>query len=377
MGVEATGRRNKRMGLALCMGAFVFGFFLSPLYARDSRALKRKELEEVQKQLEAQKKELEQFKREEKGLKQGLSSLDKDLKSTRKKLERIRRDIALAQSSRQRLLGRAAVLEKSFGQWEEVFLGNLAGLQNLELLGSRYYGAGELWTSVFLEKTLAAQMQVMETLRGIREESVTGAEKWDAKARTWQKDSRDAAELKKQRETRYARTAHELQETGRRYQEALERFRELERSRASLEELLRSLEKKRSVSKGKGPVARNSLSWPAEGKVVQSFGRERMPELNTWTIHQGIKIRPEGASAVRSVLAGRVVYAGPFRSYGRILIIDHGQDLFGVYGNLDKMLKAKGSEVRAGEELGEAQTLYFELRRSGDAMDPMLWLKKR
>ena len=126
------------------------------------------------------------------------------------------------------------------------------------------------------------------------------------------------------------------------------------------------------------PIKRNSLPWPAVGKVISNFGREAVPSLKTWIVHEGIRIRTSGDGGVRSVYSGEVIYSGHFRSYGNVVIIDHRKGFFTVYGLLKNIAVKKGRRVRAGTVIGEAGTdtrsvsdsvsdsgegtVYFEIR---------------
>ena len=87
---------------------------------------------------------------------------------------------------------------------------------------------------------------------------------------------------------------------------------------------------------------------------------------------------PAPGAPVKAVAAGKVIFAGPFRSYGRVIIVDHGAGFFSVYGGLGEMEKDKGDAARKGETLARAGgRLYLELRRGADALDPLAWLEKR
>ena len=85
---------------------------------------------------------------------------------------------------------------------------------------------------------------------------------------------------------------------------------------------------------------------------------------------------------MHAVAAGRVRYAGRFRGYGNVVILDHGADYFSVSAHLDRIDVALGEPVEAGGALGtvgetgslEGPQLYFELRRGGEALDPSEWL---
>ncbi len=127
---------------------------------------------------------------------------------------------------------------------------------------------------------------------------------------------------------------------------------------------------------------KKSLPWPVSGKVVVGFGRNKHPALDTYVISNGIKIDAADFSKVKSVESGIVVFAGQFRSYGKVIIIDHSDSNFGVYGLLDKIFVKVEQKVSRGAviaELGNGgnNVLYFEIRHNNVPDDPMLWLQAK
>ena len=86
--------------------------------------------------------------------------------------------------------------------------------------------------------------------------------------------------------------------------------------------------------------------------------------------------------AVRSIAAGRVVFADWLRGFGNLVIVDHGDAFLSVYGNNQSLFRQVGDSVKAGETLatvgssgGNPQSgLYFELRHQGLALDPLKWV---
>jgi septal ring factor EnvC (AmiA/AmiB activator) len=78
---------------------------------------------------------------------------------------------------------------------------------------------------------------------------------------------------------------------------------------------------------------------------------------------------------------GRVRYAGTFRRYGQILIIEHGERYHTILAGLDRIDAVAGQWVLAGEPVGvmsrgesSGPVLYLELRRSGQPINPLPWL---
>ena len=97
-------------------------------------------------------------------------------------------------------------------------------------------------------------------------------------------------------------------------------------------------------------------------------------------------LRMIAAAVVVAPFDGRVVYTGPFRTDGLILIIRHGDGYHSLLAGLGRAEVSLGQWVLAGEpvgvmpdaaEPGSDGVLYFELRRDGRPVDPQPWLAKR
>src|SRR5881296_3489547 len=142
----------------------------------------------------------------------------------------------------------------------------------------------------------------------------------------------------------------------------------------------------RPRSAGEG-VARlkGQLNWPSDGDVVASFGRQKHPKFNTYVQRKGIEIRAAQGSVIRSVADGVVAFADWMRGYGLLTIVDHGEGFFSLYAHASKLLVNVGETVRSNQPIGEIgdtgltgeNTLYFELRQRGQALDPLAWLARR
>lgn len=111
----------------------------------------------------------------------------------------------------------------------------------------------------------------------------------------------------------------------------------------------------------KGPSA---YRLPLEGELVTGFG-----EISGSGIHsRGVIVRPASALPVIAPRSGRIAYAGGFRSYGQIVIIDHGGGWTTTITNLAALRVAKGEAVTAGAPIGRAAAeseVGVELRRHG------------
>jgi septal ring factor EnvC (AmiA/AmiB activator) len=160
----------------------------------------------------------------------------------------------------------------------------------------------------------------------------------------------------------------------------------LKSQQADLEGLLQQLNRSlKSVAPPDNATAfgrsRGALPWPVAGQVTAKFGDNRASGVK-W---EGVVIATERDAPVKAVAAGRVVYADWLPGLGLLAIIDHGEGYLSLYGHNDRLLKAVGEPVEAGEPIAAAgdtggraaPELYFEIRRAGRPVDPAPWFKTR
>ncbi|HEX2932469.1 MAG TPA: peptidoglycan DD-metalloendopeptidase family protein, partial [Candidatus Binatia bacterium] len=131
------------------------------------------------------------------------------------------------------------------------------------------------------------------------------------------------------------------------------------------------------------PAMQGRLDWPVRGQLSAPFGKFKHPEFAAEVVRNGIDIEASIGEEIRVVEKGRVVYADRFSGYGRMVIVDHGDRYFTIYGHLSEISKKVGDEVRRGEVLGRVgdsdslagAKLYFEMRKDGRSVDPVPWFK--
>jgi septal ring factor EnvC (AmiA/AmiB activator) len=159
----------------------------------------------------------------------------------------------------------------------------------------------------------------------------------------------------------------------------------MKRQQTGLEKLLRDL--KRAMEKFPVTVDTNTafgklrgkLAWPVVGKLVARFGEERVGGVK-W---DGVLVATERGNPVRAVSQGRVVYADWLPGLGLLTIVDHGEGYLSLYGHNERLYKAVGDRVAAGEPVAAAgdsggrtrPELYFEIRKGGRPVDPRPWFK--
>ncbi len=125
------------------------------------------------------------------------------------------------------------------------------------------------------------------------------------------------------------------------------------------------------------PVASDDFLWPVKGRVISSFGQtfEHM-------VNKGINIMPYGESEVLASRQGKVVFcAANFRSFGKTVIIDHGDGFSTVYARISQVYAKPGDFVKQGAAIGRIQPqginsnyLHFEIRKWHVSQNPYFYL---
>jgi murein hydrolase activator len=164
------------------------------------------------------------------------------------------------------------------------------------------------------------------------------------------------------------------------------RAQNLERLRAQqagLEKLLRELRAAMERFPVEGNDAftrlRGKLDWPVSGQLVARFGDARAGGVR-W---DGVLVATERGAPVKAVCQGRVIYADWLPGLGLLAIVDHGDGYLSLYGHIERLYKAAGEEVAAGDTIAAAgdsggsprPELYFEIRKGGKPVDPRPWFK--
>jgi len=160
-----------------------------------------------------------------------------------------------------------------------------------------------------------------------------------------------------------------------------EQLARLRNEQAGLEKLLRelrrALEKFPTDTNSAFAQLRGKLAWPVSGKLLAHFGETRAGGVK-W---DGVLVATERGAPVRAVSRGRVIYADWLPGLGLLTIVDHGNGYMSLYGHNERLYKAVGEHVEAGDAIASSgdsggstrPELYFEIRKGGKPVDPRPW----
>ncbi len=131
------------------------------------------------------------------------------------------------------------------------------------------------------------------------------------------------------------------------------------------------------------------LPLPVAGTILKVFGSSD----GAGGTEHGILVATLAGAVVSAPADGSVLYSGPFRSYGRLLIIDAGEGYYVLLAGMERTYVSRGEAVLSGEPVGVVgdgstkmaaaaavgtgkPVLYIELRKDGTAIDPGPWWAK-
>ncbi|HEU0117269.1 MAG TPA: peptidoglycan DD-metalloendopeptidase family protein [Alphaproteobacteria bacterium] len=164
-----------------------------------------------------------------------------------------------------------------------------------------------------------------------------------------------------------------LQQTEEQKQSVSRQLVSLTNEAKDLRQLLEKVSPQRAPRPGHAPALKTVLRAPVAGSLLRGFGGKDSYGVSS----QGLTYVALPGSPIVAPQAGKVVFAGPFRGYGQILILQHDDGYHSFLAGFGRIDAEMGQEVSAGEPLGVLPLkkegrpeLYFEWRRNNEPVDP-------
>ena len=358
---------------------------------------KKQELQRIKKEMEEKKLKLQRADKRERSILAELERIDRDINAGSAELARHQRKLREAEAALAEIEKTNTVTAQELERLKQAYGSRLRALYKLSRTGGfalavlssdnfttayrrvRYLGiiAGRDQRTIreygaALELLATREQDIRETTLEIlaSRESIR-SERQALEARRRKKN--EILGSVKQEKTVYEATLKDLEESSKNLW-AMVRLTEQEKKAP-----------KRTAPEAAGQSGRSRLPWPVNGQVLTPFGSQKHPQFGTIIFRRGIDISARIGDEVKAVGGGVVVKADWFKGYGKLVIIDHKDGMYTLYGNLSQVDVNNGDRVEAGQVIGRAgdtgslkgSKLYFEVRRNGEAEDPLLWLAKR
>ena len=361
-----------------------------------------RELEGIRKKIENEKKGLSQLQIKEGSVLESLGRIQSDLEKRTKELKLANARLSNVVNELTRKESEAQSLTRSIAVRRDILAKRAAALYRWQKGGSPLMILnGDVSLSEFLlrRRYLAVAMAFDQTLLSklkdesehheiLREELTRKKDELDE-----QKQALKVAQEGVRREAEKKRlllTSLRREKTTR-----LRVLKEMEAAAQRLEKMMEEIARRARIKPREAPspgsagagldALRGRLDWPVRGRVTAPFGKYQHPEFAAEIVRKGIDIDAPVGEEIRAVEKGTVVYADHFSGYGKMVIVDHGERYYTIYGHLSEILKKTGDEVKRGEVLGRAgdsdslagAKLYFEMRKDGRSVDPVPWFRRQ
>ncbi len=319
--------------------------------------------------------------------------------------------IAARQAAAERLRERLATMESYYRKLiRNAYKNRDARVWYSLLLSSKNFGQATR-RYVYLRDlsgTMNSQARRLQAMRRALEDDLARLTMLKEEAEAVRKAREQDLQSLRQEELRSDRLVADLQKDKNRYQ------KELNTKRKQVEALNREIEriiaqaveearKKEAASKQQGnrqtttkstqqdiklsgefAANKGKLPWPADGPVVETFGKHNHPVYTTLVMpaNNGVNIGLSPDAEVKAVYDGEVKRIIVMPGYGRCILVQHG-DYFTFYCKLGHVDVKNGDKVKTGQTLGRIDTidgqteLHFEVWKEKEPENPELWLRKK
>jgi septal ring factor EnvC (AmiA/AmiB activator) len=395
-------RRLAALAFALAVVAAIPG---PPARAQDSlEQAKKHELEEIRRQANEKRQAAAALKPRENRALGDLHRTDRELSLTRRRLNNLQR--------RQQTLGTQleitrANLERSVASLNAQRASLQLRLRHMYEFGPardlEYLLSGQSFAQLmtrwdFLNMVAQQDRVLLEGVRAEKEQVEQNQEQLVGNLEEVQKNqkrtSRESSKLAKLRSQK-EKTVAGIRSQRQQYEAAAA---DLERTARRIQSLLAQLERRRVQENAKARVegrnpqpysgdfarGQGQLAWPVTGDLVGRFGIETHPRFGTQIHNDGIDIAAGIGTPVHAVAKGRVDFANDdYEGMGGMIVLNHGDGYFTLYGHMNDVLVSSGQEVLPGAVIGhvgdagslKGPILHFEVRKGSAPMNPESWLR--
>lgn len=155
------------------------------------------------------------------------------------------------------------------------------------------------------------------------------------------------------------------------------RLAELSKQAKTVQELIDKIDAKPKPSAPFQSVKLGTARAPVTGGVVHKFGEKK----NDNETYRGMVFKARPSGTVVAPHDGEVVFTGPFRDYGRMVLLRHANGYISLLAGLGRVDVGLNQDIRSGEPLGAmpgtgSGELYVELREKSKPIDPTRWFAK-
>ena len=385
--------RASRSAVGIVTIVVGFGLWpVSPGWTQD-----KQDLERLEKEIEENRRQRETLDRDRRNLEQGVSTLRRNLIRAARMAQEQEAVLSRLEAKLPELEAAAAERNEALTARRRQMTGTLAALERLSrnppqaLLLSDAEPLKIVRSAMLLRSALPHLRSQALSLKGDLADIATVRRELEAR----RAEIKSATQgLESERGRLNALMLHKAAERRRMLVETRQvddRFSDLSKRASNLRELFAGLQAK-AVQTAPKPLERPAstptvaprpvavpavgrMTQPARGAIVERFGQD----TGSGSTAKGATFKTRRRAQVVAPFDGTVAFSGPFKGYGQILIIQHGDAYHTLLAGMRRVDATLGQRLLAGEPVGvmgiqEAGTrLYVEVRRKGQPVNPLPW----
>jgi septal ring factor EnvC (AmiA/AmiB activator) len=326
----------------------------------------------------------------ERSIMKQLNKIDRDLDKREKELSIYEANLAQNQKKKEKTKVQIRELEKEMERSLDCLKGRLRAIYKSGGMG--------IIKVIFSARSISNLLQSMTMMRYIAHYDTRTLDALRKKSNIYRKKSEELEQYERRIDLYKKRAINEKESLKEQKKERRLFLDSVRKDKTRQVALLKDLEKRSeelrrrienwtvvSATSGDFPKMKGCLIWPVKGKILIPFGLQHDSRLDRKILNNGIDIQAPFGSDILSVGTGKILYAGWFLGYGKLVIIDHGKGYSTIYAHASEIFVREGQLVKAGDRIaavGDTDSirgpeLYFEIRYKGRPHDPILWLDRR
>lgn len=370
----------------MCLTAFVFSLVAHPSAFAAGVDDKKKELNNVQKNIKDKQAQLKKLKKKQRSVLSELNTIEGNMVKTQRQISSLSNQLQVTQNNivvTQKNLEKAQQeLTKQSGIMHErmmnVYINGRVSYIEV-LLNSGSYS--DFLNRVDFVKAVSRQdITIFQKVKALK----LSIEKRKAELVSQQKRIQQLKSEQQQKHLAYQQSASErtkllanINKDKKTLEAAID---EMERIASQLNSVIRQMTAANPNSPKK--YSGGAMSYPVGGRMTSPFGWRIHPIFKTRKFHSGIDIAAPSGTPIKAAAAGTVIYSGWITGYGNAVIIDHGGGITSLYGHNSSLVAGKGSQVSKGQVIAKCGSTgystgphcHFEVRKNGQAVNPMGYL---
>lgn len=359
------------------------------------------------------KQEKQRLEQQAQKIKNELNSVNQKMIAAAKKIQNGEDEVRQKQEELEKLQKHLNESEIKFNSEHSMLVDTLAALQSLALRPSEAILAQPLSpvevmrSSILLRSSVHSLRERAEIIRQSIEDISNQKEEIAKRLADLESENKQLAEQQAEMKKMSQQKSQMYSQISTQSKEAQQKAAKLASQAGSLRDLLDKLEKQKALQqrqmaekqrlareraadqvradKGIAPTvpagsvnfakAKGKLSRPARGPILTKFHQE----MSKGVVSNGIDIKTASKAQVIAPYDGTVIFAGPFKNFANLLIIDHGDGYTSLLSGLEETDAKVGQTLLAGEPVGTMPSgdnakLHMEIRQNNHPLNPTEWM---